>query len=608
MNTNSSPRNEWAKGPKFRVSLFASFVLTFLSAGSLFAQQPFVPNDPYFYTNNPAGSLGQWYLDKQTSGAAVDINVQGAWQRGLTGQGVTIADIALGGLEYTHPDLISNYRAVDSWNFVDNNSDASATTAELSNVDTAHENAVAGLAAGRGGNGIGITGVAPYASFSQLKISNNGKIYLQFGPGAGWLANAIRYHSTEVTSPIAIKMIEIQTKEMFYGQNMPSSTVSLIDQAMIDSTQAGTMIVVPAANFRTGESKITKYGQTQIEWANGDSNKSAFCHLPQAIVVAALNSQGTFASYSNYGSCITATVPSGETIWNGGVGVTTADLQGANGYNPGMNDTFPDQNYTSVFTGTSAAAPLMAGVLALTKQAQPNLDTRFAKHLLAKTCRVVDPSDSTPMGGWTTNAAGYHFNNNYGFGLVDADVMTLVATQYSGVTPLTTIETGTVTVGKQILFDSTPVTQTFTLTSGGHLEEILVHLNLHDDSSYYGIVTGNLEATLTSPSGTESLLFYHDLHGLRQFGEHTLDWTLTDNAFWGEDAVGMWAITIWDTQTRPDEDQSVPTYWDSFSITGRFGDLIPVPEPGTLTLCASALVAGLVFWHRRQRFASVSNV
>ena len=65
----------------------------------------------------------------------------------------------------------------------------------------------------------------------------------------------------------------------------------------------------------------------------------------------------------------------------------------------------------------------MSGILALAKEAQPNLNTRFAKHLLARTCRLIDPYDSTPMGGWTTNGAGYHFNNNYGFGLVDADAL-----------------------------------------------------------------------------------------------------------------------------------------------------------------------------------------
>ena len=61
--------------------------------------------------------------------------------------------------------------------------------------------------------------------------------------------------------------------------------------------------------------------------------------------------------------------------------------------------------------------------MALGKQANPNMDVRLAKHILARTSTIVNASDSsqTSDGGWRTNAAGIHFNQNYGFGLINAD-------------------------------------------------------------------------------------------------------------------------------------------------------------------------------------------
>src|SRR5215211_6033420 len=74
----------------------------------------FTPNDPYYTTGNPVGFPGQWHLKVQNSGAINDANVSGAWNRDITGQGVTIG-IVDDGLQRLHPDLSPNYVAADSW-------------------------------------------------------------------------------------------------------------------------------------------------------------------------------------------------------------------------------------------------------------------------------------------------------------------------------------------------------------------------------------------------------------------------------------------------------------------------------------------------------------
>ncbi|HEY5893057.1 MAG TPA: hypothetical protein VIT91_07480, partial [Chthoniobacterales bacterium] len=56
---------------------------------------PFVPNDPYFEPDySKYNDFGQWHLVNPYGG--VDVNVQDAWNAGVTGQGVTIGIISDG--------------------------------------------------------------------------------------------------------------------------------------------------------------------------------------------------------------------------------------------------------------------------------------------------------------------------------------------------------------------------------------------------------------------------------------------------------------------------------------------------------------------------------
>ncbi|NER35226.1 MAG: hypothetical protein F6J93_14650, partial [Oscillatoria sp. SIO1A7] len=92
-----------------------------------------------------------------------------------------------------------------------------------------------------------------------------------------------------------------------------------------------------------------------------------------------------------------------------GIGIVTTDLQGGQGYDEG--------NYTDSFGGTSAAAPMVSGVVALMLEANPNLTWRDVQHILVETSRKNDDREDA---GWTKNGAGYWVNHNYGFGAVDA--------------------------------------------------------------------------------------------------------------------------------------------------------------------------------------------
>ena len=108
----------------------------------------------------------------------------------------------------------------------------------------------------------------------------------------------------------------------------------------------------------------------------------------------------------------------------------------------------PACNYTGTMNGTSSAAPSVSGVAALLLEANPKLTWQDVGYILAKTARRVDEGIAsgknavtfTPTldngswnieDSWMKNAAGFNFQNRYGFGLVDAYAAVKLAAGYT---------------------------------------------------------------------------------------------------------------------------------------------------------------------------------
>ena len=204
--------------------------------------------------------------------------------------------------------------------------------------------------------------------------------------------------------------------------------------------------VLSAGNERAWP-EITNNTYNPNNWFYGctaqDTGKKIANTFPGQIITAALSSDGTFAKYSSFGACVFVTAPSSDSSWNQdrtnkkSLPIITTDFAGpAFGYNRittnqesllnnGATNKRVTQlyNYDSLFGGTSSAAPLVAGIMADGVTADPYLDVRTAQHLLALTSRQVDPHDRV-YGGWVTNNAGYAFDPNYGFGLIDGTAFT----------------------------------------------------------------------------------------------------------------------------------------------------------------------------------------
>ena len=167
---NPPPINAFRINSYFLVMLF--FLCLFVPL-ELYGGDPFSPNDPYFQHDNPTGFPGQWHLENNAPVASRNdgnsANLRPAWTAGYTGKGVVIG-IVDDGVEGTHEDMKGNYIKEFSKNFTQNAETAANDQGPIQGKDN-HGTSVAGVAAARGGNGIGGTGAAPYAGVAGLRLN-----------------------------------------------------------------------------------------------------------------------------------------------------------------------------------------------------------------------------------------------------------------------------------------------------------------------------------------------------------------------------------------------------------------------------------------------------
>jgi proprotein convertase subtilisin/kexin type 1 len=85
---------------------------------------------------------------------------------------------------------------------------------------------------------------------------------------------------------------------------------------------------------------------------------------------------------------------------------------------------------TDGHTGTSASAPLAAGIFALVLEANGDLTWRDMQHLVAWTSQYTSLAQNP---GWKTNGAGFKVNTRFGFGLLDASALVKTAKKWNTV-------------------------------------------------------------------------------------------------------------------------------------------------------------------------------
>lgn len=534
-----------------------------------------------------------------------DMNVAAASAMGITGKG-SIAVIVDSGLELNHEDLRNNVLPGASLNFVDG-ADPSDPTNPTDMGD--HGTSVAGLIAAEAWNGKGGRGVAPEASIAGMNYLQN-QTDLAFTLSHGLPGTSFTTHSN------------IAVFNRSYGISAPTFFApDPIDRSIEQYTAMALRDGKGAINAKSNGNSFGDDGgygivcelpgrADDLGLTCLDGNFQASNSSPYYMTVAAVNADGSHVSYSTAGSNTFISAPSGEYGQFYPAMVTTDQSTCLKGYAsfayspdrdlgpiedfwvayegfdfPGNNDDNAGCNYTSHFNGTSSAAPNMSGVVALLVEANPSITWREILYVLANTATEVTPDDAAVVktmddgewvahDGWVENAAGYHFNNLFGFGRVNAGAAVemakaggfglgdMVDTDWVDAaitTPLAIPDNAaagvstTITVEDDITIEN--LTFRFTITNP---EIAYAYAAAKDADGYWpaSLAGSDLGIEVTSPSGTRSVLLAagNGLFIPQQGGGQTASYDkimagaeLKTNAFYGESAQGTWTIRVVDT-------------------------------------------------------------
>jgi subtilisin-like proprotein convertase family protein len=444
----------------------------------------FVPPDPLFPS--------QWHLENvgQAGGMPYsDARVRPAWDLGLSGEGVVIA-IVDEGIEYRHPDLVANWLTGSGVDYNGNDNDPSP-----GDFSDRHGTAVAGISLAAS-NMTGGLGVAYNASLVPIRL-------IAGTPLSGEKAEALSY----LRDTVDVYNNSWGPSDLYIAY---APLFQVVADAFRDNVTSG----------RNGLGNIYVWAAGNGGLNGDNSNYDGYNASPYTISVGALGDDDMLASYSEPGANLLVVAPSR----GNGSGILTTDNTGESGYS--SEDTFDN------FSGTSAAAPIVSGVVALMLEARPDLTWRDVQEILARTAVPVDFSTEK----WDQNGAGLWVSHLYGFGRVNAHGAVMLARDWRSTGPVQTVR-GSQARGVVL---SDQLTSRGTISLGGDIVTQLVRVTVECNHSDWG----DLRMELVSPSGTRSILA--ESHADGNEPGFPGEWTYLSTRHLGEPATGQWKLEITD--------------------------------------------------------------
>jgi subtilisin family serine protease len=341
------------------------------------------------YRPNDALFAAQWHLENTGQGGRVmdaDIDAPEAWAITRGSPEIVIA-VLDDGVELEHPDLAPNL--VDAGR--DFTLEPPGPTAAPARDDDRHGTAVAGVAAARGGNGLGVSGVCPRCRLLPLRVHGASNL---------GTAAAFRYAVEHGASII--------TNSWGY----PRSAATAADAAVRDA------IDTAAVEGRGGRGAVVVFGVTNEPVDNCAGPNADISALPSVIAVGVADHNDELGG-AGFGDCLDLIAPS-KPKDRTTIGIVTTDRTGLDGYSA--------DDYDRTFGGTSAAAPVVAGVAGLLLSLNPALSAGDVRGILEQTAEKIDADYAH------YDAAG--FSPRAGYGRVNA-VRALVPHVTLAVTPAT---------------------------------------------------------------------------------------------------------------------------------------------------------------------------
>lgn len=470
------------------------------------------PDDPYWEH--------QWPLyDKPDPGS--DINVVPAWIEGVSGKN-TYALIVDNGIQLNHPDLQDNIDTSLCYSTITGSNDISPIR-RLSDPEYpyGHGTECAGVIAMIHDNDICGVGVAYHATIGGFQMDFDRKT-----PSDEANAFNFEYQIIQVSSNSWGPL------DNGYTVEKPAyiSNEALIEGVTNGRNGLGTIYVFSAGN-----------GGNEADSCAADGYASSI----YTIAIGSLDQDGNNPLYEEACSAKMAVAYSNSRPGNQVV------------------STWPESECVRNFTGTSAATPLVSGVILLALEVNPRLSWRDIQYLIAYT------SNSDIGGSFQDNGGGlcYDEDNYNGFGVIDAISLVTRARYWTPVGPVTRNEYTVVNI--PITVDgSNKFEESITVEQIGYLEHVVLQTTFSiildststgclDASDYdesmvctedsgsacRGACRGAVSIKLCSPSGFCSTLLPERCNDFISCEGYT-DWPFMSVAFWGAKPTGTWAVTM----------------------------------------------------------------
>jgi subtilisin-like proprotein convertase family protein len=243
------------------------------------------------------------------------------------------------------------------------------------------------------------------------------------------------------------------------------------------------------------------------------------------IAVGSIDVNGFHASYSTPGPGVFVTAPGG-------------DEESA------LIAPFPINDCAKNATGTSFAAPIVSGAIALMLEVNYDLGWRDVQGILATTSKK-GPSNTPNDHTIQQNGAGLWHSDLYGFGILDINKAVTAAEQWVNFGPEIMLS-GSSNEDLNLSIDDNlgaPVSSVISIKEDGMqgfvVENVVVFLTVNHNTR------GHLRVILTAPTGMQSLL----LPGKRsEIQQPEGEWELLTVRHWNELPYGDWTISVEDTK------------------------------------------------------------
>jgi furin len=324
----------------------------------------------------------QWYMNDGCSQGR-DSNTTKAWELGYTGQGVVLCIID-DGLETNNSEISHAYEPLASFDFNDN--DPNPEPRYDSSDENKHGTRCAGQIVAKPNNSFCGVGVA-------------------FGSRIG----GIRLLDGRVTDRLEAEALiySLNNVDIYSASWGPLDDGKTVDGPGELSRQA---FLKGITQGRAGKGNIYVWAAGNGGRYQDNCNCDGYTSSIYTITIGGVTQSYKMPNYSEKCAATLASTFSSGNAYE--AGIVAPDLH---------------EKCTTRHTGTSASAPIAAGVIALALSANSNLTWRDVQYLMVYTSR----RGKLIAEDWAMNGAGRYFSHNYGYGLINGGRMVEAALNWT---------------------------------------------------------------------------------------------------------------------------------------------------------------------------------